>query len=42
VLSDTGGPEVVILQRKSGAAGWAVIQLNIGGHEVLKTAISID
>jgi len=42
VLSDTGGPEVVILQRKSGAAGWAVIQLNIGGREVLKTAISID
>jgi len=42
VLSDTGGPEVVILRKKNGASGWAVIQLNIGGHEVLKTAISID
>ncbi|HYS54144.1 MAG TPA: hypothetical protein VER58_10320 [Thermoanaerobaculia bacterium] len=42
VLSDTSGPEVVILHKKSGASGWAVIQLNIGGHEVLKTAISID
>ena len=42
VLSDTGGPEVVILHKKNGASGWAVIQLNIGGHEVLKTAISID
>jgi hypothetical protein len=42
VLSDTGGPEVVILHKKNGASGWAVIQLNIGGHEVLKTAISLD
>jgi hypothetical protein len=39
VVSD---PEVVILQRKSGATGSAVIQLNVGGREVLRTAVSLD
>jgi hypothetical protein len=39
VVSD---PEVVILQRKNGASGSAVIQLNVGGREVLRTAISLD
>jgi hypothetical protein len=39
VVSD---PEVVILQRKSGASGSAVIQLNVGGREVLRTAVSLD
>jgi hypothetical protein len=39
VVSD---PEVVILQRKNGAFGSAVIQLNVGGREVLRTAISLD
>ncbi len=42
VLSDTKGPEVVILQRRPGAVGTATIQLNVAGHEVLKTAISVE
>ena len=39
VFSD---PEVVILERKNGASGSAVIQLNVGGREVLRTAIPLD
>ena len=39
VVSD---PEVVILQRKKGASGSAVIQLNVGEREVLRTAVSLD
>lgn len=42
VLPDTKGPEVIILQRRPGAVGTAVIQLNVAGHEVLKTAISVE
>jgi len=42
VRSDTKGPEVVILQRRPGASGKAFIQLNVAGHEVLKTAISVE
>jgi hypothetical protein len=42
VLSDTKGPEVVILQRRPGASGSAVIQLNVGGREILKTSISVE
>ncbi len=42
VLSGTNGPEVVILQRRPGAVGTATIQLNVAGHEVLKTAISVE
>jgi hypothetical protein len=34
--------EVLILQRKNGASGSAVIQLNVGGREVLRTAVSLD
>jgi hypothetical protein len=39
VVSD---PEVLILQRKNGASGSAVIQLNVGGREVLRTVVSLD
>jgi hypothetical protein len=39
VVSD---PEVVILQRKKGASGSAVIQLNVGEREVLRTTVSLD
>ena len=35
-------PEVLILQRKNGASGTAVIQLNVGGREVLRTVVSLD
>ena len=34
--------EVLILQRKNGASGTAVIQLNVGGREVLRTAVNLD
>ena len=39
VVSD---PEVLILQRKNGASGSAVIQLNVGGREVLRTVVPLD
>ena len=39
VVSD---PEVLVLQRKSGASGTAVIHLNVGGREVLQTAVPLN
>jgi hypothetical protein len=42
VVSDVKGPEVVILQRKEGASGSAVIQLNVGGREVIRTSIAVQ
>jgi hypothetical protein len=38
----TSDPEVLILQRKNGASGSAMIQLNVGGREVLRTVVSLD
>ena len=39
VVSD---PEVLILQRKNGASGTAVIHLNVGGREVLQTTVPLN